>query len=316
MDNRKCIICGKEFMPTHTTQQCCCQKCAAILRGRNRKTERIIKYCEVCGKEMYLKPSKANTKYCCRECAEKGRTTQVKKICEYCGKEYYVIKSREKITKYCSRECSDKAKEGKPNCICTQCGKPFHMKPYLQNKYERHLGYFCCTECFNKYKETAYSGAGNHQYGLKGPLNDNFKGNIIPQKNHKLIEQMVYCPEHPFCTKNGRVKQHRLIVEQNYQLFDEKYFVIINSKHYLLPKIDVHHKDGDHNNNALENLVPCTKSEHRKYHNSTNANRNIKGQIIKTTAVLKQGELLENPEVGNQQPSIRLKTNEGSETRC
>lgn len=124
---------------------------------------------------------------------------------------------------------------------------------------------------------------------------------------------MVYCPNHPFCNKNGRVKQHRLIVEQNYQLFDTKYFTFVNGKYYLLPEIDVHHKDKNHNNNSLENLTPCTKSEHKQYHKSIITERNEKGQIIKT-AVVKQGELLESPEVGNQQPSISLTTDEGSET--
>lgn len=50
-------------------------------------------------------------------------------------------------------------------------------------------------------------------------------------------------------------------------------------------------------------------------HKSIITERNEKGQIVKT-AVLKQGELLESPEVGNQQPSISLTTDEGSETRC
>lgn len=42
----------------------------------------------------------------------------------------------------------------------------------------------------------------------------------------------------------------------------------------------------------------------------------VKYQFLKNQVQLKQGELLGNPEVGNQQPSMGLTTYEGSETRC
>lgn len=312
MENKICIVCGKEYTPTYKRQQCCGRSCASTLRAKKLKALRIVKYCEVCGKKMYLPASSAQRKYCCRKCTDIGRTTKIKKVCEFCGKEYWVIKERENTSKYCSRKCSDEAKKGKPNCICTQCGKPFHMKMYSQLKYKRNLGFFCSKECLNKYKEKAYAGSGNHQYGLKGPLNASFNGMVIPKKNHKLVEQMVYCPNHPFCNKNGRVEEHRLIVEQNYQIFDEKYFVIIDNKHYLPPKISVHHKDSNHNNNNLSNLVPCTRSEHMHYHNIMRQ----KEKLNITAVNNKQGELLGTPEVGNQQPSNSLTTIEGSETRC
>lgn len=294
MENKECIICGKAFTPLYTLQQCCCNSCASILRNRNRNTVKIVKCCEVCGKEMFLTTSNSKRKYCSRECADIGRTTQITKICEICGKEFSVIKCRKDSAKYCSTECQRKSLYAQDNCICPVCGKSFHIKPYHLKKYCNSLGSFCSRECLNAYKKQAYLGSGNHQYGLKGPLNASFKGNIILEKNHNLIEQMVYCPTHPFCNKNGRVKLHRLIVEENYQIFDRKYFIEINGNFYLPPKINVHHKDGDHNNNVIENLIPCTKSEHRQYHSPKK----------KIPAVLKQGELLENLEVGDQQPSL------------
>lgn len=182
MEDKICVICDDKYRPSYSKQLCCGRRCTAIIRAKKRVSNRIVKYCEVCGKKMLLPLSSAHRKYCSRECANIGRTTKVKKICEYCCKEYSVIKNRENKTKYCSRGCSDKAKRGAPNCICTQCGKPFHMKLSRQNKYERRLGFFCSKECFNKYKEKAYSGSGNHQHDLKGPLNASFKGNVISQK--------------------------------------------------------------------------------------------------------------------------------------
>lgn len=314
MDNRICINCGKEFTPTYSKQQCCGRKCAAIIKANKQKENRILKHCIVCGKEMYVTQVHSNQKYCCRKCADIGRTTTVKKKCEICGKEFEVIHARKDSAKYCSIKCQRESLKKENNCTCPQCGKEFHLKPYTLNRYGQSFGHYCSKECLNQARKTLMLGKKNHQFGLKGTLNSSFKGDVILQKNHNLIERMVYCPNHPFCNHVGRVKEHRLIVEQNYQLFDLKYFTIINGSYYLLPNISVHHLDEDHNNNSIKNLIPCTKSEHRKYHKTAIIKRDEKGRILET-AVIKQGELLGSSEVDNQQPSISLTTDEGSETR-
>lgn len=81
----------------------------------------------------------------------------------------------------------------------------------------------------------------------------------------------------------------------------------------LKPNISVHHLDHNHDNNDINNLIPCTKSEHSKYHLATIIERDCLGRIVKT-AVFKQGELLGNLEKDNQQPSQELTSLEGSET--
>lgn len=230
----------------------------------------------------------------------------IKKICEYCGNEFYVIPCRESIAKYCSRKCADLSKKAKPNVVCDICGKHFHMKKHQLERYERNLGIFCSVECLNKAKEIKYRGDGNHQFGLRGHLNSSFKGDEIIIKNHKINDILVYVPEHPYADSHGRVKKHRLIIEQNYNLFDTKYFENIDGKVILKKEICVHHLDGNHDNNDISNLVPCTKVEHKKYHPSNIIERDSLGRIIKIinkTAVVKQGELLGSLEEGNQQPS-------------
>ena len=123
---------------------------------------------------------------------------------------------------------------------------------------------------------------------------------------------MVYDPSHPYADSNGRIKEHRLLVEQNYKMFDEKYFEVLEWQHYLKKNIDVHHINFDHNDNRIENLIPLTRSEHTRLHNQNEVIcRNEKGMII---GVLKQGELLERPEEVNQQPSLDSDILEGSET--
>lgn len=228
----------------------------------------------------------------------------VTKICKYCGKEFSVINCRANTAKYCSRKCSDASKNAENNVICSVCGKEFHVKPFQINRYTRNLGIFCSRKCLNIAKKEAYCGKGNHQYGLKGALNSSFKGNEIIVRNNNINDILVYYPNHPYCNKNGRVKKHRLLVEENYTMFDFKYFEIINNMVVLKRTSDVHHLDGNHDNNSIDNLIPCTRAEHKQYHKSIITKRDNKGRIIKTeTAVLKQGELLGTPEVDNQQPS-------------
>ena len=189
-------------------------------------------------------------------------------------------------------------------------GKHFHLKPYSLNKYKHHC---CSKECINKWKALHYLGEGNHQYGLKGELNASFGGVELVRKNNNLVDIKVYDPTHPYSDNTGRVLKHRLIVEQNYKLFDQKYFETIGDRVVLKKTSQVHHLNEDHNDNRIENLIPVTKAEHRAIHNMNLiiVRDSASGRI---TGVIKQGELLEKPEVADQQPSLSGNTLEGSET--
>ena len=234
----------------------------------------------------------------------------IKKICLNCGKEFEIPHWRENTAKYCSPECQHEAHKKAPNCVCEICGKEFHIKPSQLRKSKHHC---CSIECLNKLKSVLYRGEGNHQYGLKGKLNASFKGDEILKKNNSLIEIRVYDPTHPYCDKDGRVLKHRLIVEEHYKLFDSKYFETINGRVVLKKSSHVHHLNENHNDNRIENLIPVTRSEHRVIHNL--GIKIIRDPVNgKITGVFKRGELLENPEVGNQQPSLSGNTLEGSET--
>lgn len=233
----------------------------------------------------------------------------ITKICLTCGKEFQVPSWR-KTAKYCCPECRQESLKGKPNCICEICGRHFHLKPYHLNKYKHHC---CSKECINKWKALHYLKGGNHQYGLKGELNASFKGEEITKQNNNLIDIRVYDPTHPYCDKDGRILKHRLLIEQNYWLFDQKYFETIEGRIVLKRTSQVHHINEDHNDNRIDNLMPVTRTEHRIIHNLNKVIiRDLK--TGKITGVLKQGELLEKPEVANQQPSLSSNTLEGSET--
>lgn len=233
-------------------------------------------------------------------------------ICKQCKKEYFNQNSKLPLN-ICSSKCYDEFQKWnkEPNCECPVCHKKFYVKPSRLKRLKHEPT--CSVECSSILKSQYMSGEGNHQFGLKGELNSSFKGIETIQHNHNVDDIMVYDPTHPYANANGRVKKHRLLVEQNYELFDNKFFLKEGGRIVLKKEYQVHHKDGNHNNNDINNLEVLTRSEHTSIHNKEK-------EIIRDTqtgriiGVIKQGELLESPEVGNQQPSLDSNILEGSET--
>ena len=233
-------------------------------------------------------------------------------ICKQCKKEYFNQNSKLPLN-ICSSKCYDEFQKWnkEPNCECPICHKKFYVKPSRLKRIKHEPT--CSVECASILKSQYMSGEGNHQFGLKGELNSSFKGIEIIRHNHNIDDILVYDPVHPFADKDGRVKKHRLLIEQNYELFDKKFFIKEGGRIVLKKEYQVHHKDGNHNNNNINNLEVLTRSEHTSIHNKEKEiiRDSQNGKII---GVVKREELLENPEVDNQQPSQPLTKLEGSET--
>lgn len=73
---------------------------------------------------------------------------------------------------------------------------------------------------------------------LPGKLNPAWKGGKYLDRDGYIL---VYSPNHPYATKDNRVREHRLVMEKNIG-------------RYLLPNEVVHHIDGNKQNNSIENL--------------------------------------------------------------
>lgn len=187
--------------------------------------------------------------------------------CINCGKDILEINTKKYPKKFCSYGCYEEWNKfnKEPNCKCSVCGRLIYIKPSRLKKVKN--GITCSKDCANILKSEYMKGENNHQYGLKGELNASFKGIEITKSNHNVNDILVYCPEHPFKRSDNRVKKHRLIIEENYNLFNPDYFLKIEGKMYLKPEIDVHHINGNHDDNSINNLELLTRSKHTTEHN-------------------------------------------------
>lgn len=118
---------------------------------------------------------------------------------------------------------------------------------------------------------------------MKGPLNSSFNNGITIKRNNSVSERMVYIGEwYAKPHENGRIKEHRYMVELNHEYFEDKFFEEIDGWFYLRDGIEVHHIDFNHTNNDISNLLPMTKSEHVSLHNRhRNQKRCQNGQFVK-----------------------------------
>lgn len=160
--------------------------------------------------------------------------------------------------------------------ICLTCKTKFKVKD--SHVYRRRT---CSRKCCSSYRSEKYSGEGNHQFGLKGDKNSSFVGDITYKNGYVF----VYLPDHPY-NINGRVRLHRAIAERTLEIPDE----FLDEDGYILPWIDVHHKDENPLNNDPENLEVLSRGQHTTLHNRLGNKSRKKQPVI---GVFKQGELLE-----------------------
>lgn len=90
--------------------------------------------------------------------------------------------------------------------------------------------------------------------------NNNIAGIHPSWKGWRIINTqgyiLIHKPEHPFCTRDGYVREHRLVMEQHLGRI-------------LEPIEVVHHINGNIQDNRIENLQLMTKLEHHKLHHNS-----------------------------------------------
>lgn len=186
--------------------------------------------------------------------------------CDNCGTVFecqnFRIMNRSNL--FCSKRCEGQYRKNQTelNCECEVCGVKFHRKAY----YVKKVKHVCCSkQCDSILRKTTFSGANNHQYGLKGDKNSSWKSNErVSSYGYRLIRDL----DHPFKNSDDFVFEHRLLADK-YLLTDENN-VEINGKRYLKPEYIVHHIDKNRLNNDINNLRVMTLQEHIILHNTKN----------------------------------------------
>lgn len=131
---------------------------------------------------------------------------------------------------------------------CKECNKKFYT---YKCKILSGRGKYCSKNCSNKNtlikKGQRLSIDTEFKIGVK-PYS--YKGFTItiPRVNGRKY-RLIYNPNHPYCSKKGYVREHRLVMENFLGRF-------------LLRNEIVHHKDGNTLNNEVSNLEVMNKREH------------------------------------------------------
>lgn len=204
------------------------------------------------------------------------------KICDNCGKcfEDVKVKNRKYPSRFCCYNCYDiwNRFNKEPNCTCSVCGKPMYMKPFRLNRLKHEGKIVCSRECSNLIRSEWMKGELNHQFGLIGELNSSFKKDDSLLKTNYVMSQSKI--------KNKRMLKHRMLVEENWTIFGEKYFnKNEDGTRELKRDYIVHHINEDRSDNRLENLQILTRSQHSKLH----AKNNYKNREIDKLGRFKKG---------------------------
>ena len=138
LSERSCEQCGKVFKPSRESQRFCSRSC---MYESQRFPPQI---CETCGKEFPYCSQSAN-RFCSLECANEGQKTGWYKECEVCGKEFWVTPCRaDQHT--CSHECGWKRRHRL--LTCEWCGKTVEVRAHIVESHDGHYsGRFCSYEC-------------------------------------------------------------------------------------------------------------------------------------------------------------------------
>ena len=128
--------------------------------------------------------------------------------------------------KSCIR-CKNKFKASSRHLNCPSCRKKSYKNSCPICKKPKQRKSNLCSVCFNLSKQYPYS-----------------KTRHISKNGYVY----VYFRAHPNCDKEGRVFEHRLIMEKKLG-------------RYLLPFENVHHKNGLKSDNRIENLELWVKAQ-------------------------------------------------------
>ncbi len=189
--------------------------------------------------------------------------------CETCGKQFDKKPSKVEARNYCSRKCLGKANGERSKkshlMVCDYCGKVFEQR----NRHAtRNKHYFCSRECgwAAKVKKTVV-----HCEWCGRPFEK--KRTDIARTNHNLCDRGCYQDFINFTQSNS---QNQVVSGKVlYRTLAE-----MKLGRELTKDEEVHHIDGNHSNNNLDNLMVLSRAEHMSIHAASKW-RDANGRFIK-----------------------------------
>lgn len=189
--------------------------------------------------------------------------------CDWCGEEFERKKGIIHFRNYCSKACLGRANAERFRIqsltICSNCGREFE---YRGNHKKRNNHFFCCAECSYAFKVKKI-------YVLCDwcgvPIYK--KRSDVARTRHNFCDVGCYIDFINF-EKAGASNQ-RAAGSVVYRKLAE-----MKIGRPLRADEEVHHLDGDHRNNALENITVVTVSEHSQLH-ASQKERDQRGRFIK-----------------------------------
>jgi endogenous inhibitor of DNA gyrase (YacG/DUF329 family) len=208
----------------------------------------VQKTCEECRQPFQCKPAEApRRRFCSKRCQMVARYREQRAAgtwkrpqkprrgtetpCPVCGKMVYADRGGRArgMGIYCSRQCQTAGQTKDPILKqCAYCGKELEVRP------SRGELRYCSRDCMANGK-------------TKRPLDRSHNGK--PARLDATGYVMLWEPTHPDKSHKGWVREHRLVAEATLG-------------RYLQPGEEVHHINGEKDDNRPATLVVLGKSEH------------------------------------------------------
>lgn len=134
--------------------------------------------------------------------------------------------------------------------ICIVCGKIIRAERFRRKESET-----MCKTCANR----AIAMHRKKREPMTGERNPAWKGGMIVSWGYVYLRR----PEHPMASKTGYVKRANLVWEEHTGIYPPKGMIL-------------HHKDGDKQNDCIENLELMAVSKHMSLHNRGERNPRYK----------------------------------------
>lgn len=243
---KACEFCGKTFSvrPAKATHA---RFCGLVCQKAKREAGHATLKCLQCGSDFEVhRKRETGRKFCGTACMRlhetaygrpAAQTDPIALSCRHCEKLFqikpaYLAEYRRKYDKdppYCSRGCAHAGRkalsDAKYRFTCIQCGKdlPVQRRPGGTLNREKRL---CSTECRSLFRRLDYQARHPDAEATRSVVRNGYVRVIIPGKNGMPSRETF---------------EHRWVMEQH-----------IGRE--LLPEETVHHRDGNRQHNAIENL--------------------------------------------------------------